>query len=245
MRCLIGEEDCRHLDLRRLRIDREVLGQAVSIGIPASLQSVLMALSNVVIRSSVNSFGDVVMAGAGASSNIDTFVWTAMNSFYQACLTFTGSNLGAGELRRVDKTLWHSAWMAGASGLLLGGAAYVFGRPLLSVYTTSAQAVEHGMIRSLYVCVPYFLLGMADAVMGSMRGMGCSVSPMISSLVCTCALRLVWIATVFRTHHTEPVLYACYPISWGLLLLTNLVCWLLVRRKVFRKERERMLAVES
>ena len=244
LRCLMGEEDCRHLDLRRLQLDREVLGQVVRIGVPASLQSILLALSNVVIQSSVNSFGDVVMAGAGASSNIDSFVWTAMNSFYQACLTFTGGNLGAGDLRRVDKTMWHCMWMAGASGLILGGAAYVFGRPLLGVYTSSAQAVEHGMIRSLFVCVPYFLLGMADVVMGSMRGMGCSLSPMISSLLCTCALRLAWISTVFRAYHTEPVLYACYPVSWGVLLLANLMCWLLARRRVFRKVQEQILAAQ-
>lgn len=235
MRCLAEESDCRHLELRRLRMDGEVLGEVVRIGLPASMQAVLMAMSNVVIQSSVNSFGDVVMAGSGASGNIEGFVWTAMNAFYQACLTFTGSNLGAKRLDRVDKVMVHCMWMAGATGLLLGGVTCLFGKPLLGIYTDSAQAVGHGMVRMLYVCLPYFLLGMADVVMGSMRGMGWSVPPMITVLLCTSVFRLVWIGTVFRQYHTEPVLYACYPISWVLLLVLHLLCWWFVRNRVRAK----------
>lgn len=232
LRCLMGEDDCRHLDLRRLRLDWDVLKQVVRIGIPASLQAVLMSVSNVVIQSSINSFGDVVMAGSGASGNIEGFVWTAMNAFCQASITFTGSNLGARQMERMDRVMGHCMWMAGAAGLLLGGTVCLFGEQLLGVYTDSAQAVGHGMIRMLYVCVPYFLLGMGDVVMGSMQGMGWSVPPMITVLMCTSVFRLAWIATVFQQHHTEPVLYACYPISWVLLLTLHLLCWWFVRSRV-------------
>jgi len=235
IRCMTGENDCRHLDLRRLRMDRQVLGQVVRIGVPASLQSVLMSVSNVVTQSGINSFGEVVMAGSGASGNIEGFVWTAMNSFYQACLTFTGSNLGAKQLDRVDKVMAHCMWMAGAVGMIAGGGACLFGKQLLGIYTGSVQAVEYGLLRMYMICLPYFLYGMADAVLGSMRGMGWSVPPTISCLACLCAFHLVWMETVFRQNPTQPMLYMCYPISWGLVLAVNLLCWCFVRSRVRAK----------
>lgn len=238
IRCMMGENDCRHLDLRRLRMDRQVLGQVVRIGIPASLQTVLMSVSNVVTQSGINSFGDVVMAGSGASGNIEGFVWTAMNAFYQACLSFTGSNLGAKQLDRVDKVMAHCMWMAGAVGLIVGGGACLFGKQLLGIYTGSAQAVEHGLLRMYIICLPYFLYGVADVVLGSMRGMGRSVPPTISCLACLCAFRLVWMETVFRQYPTQPVLYLCYPISWGMVLAVNLLCWWIIRKRIRTKAAE-------
>jgi len=235
LRCLMGESGCHRLDLQRLRMDGQVLRRVLSIGVPASLQAVLISMSNVVIQSGVNSFGDVVMAGAGASGNIEGFIWIAMNAFCQAALSFTGNNLGAKRLDRVDKVMVHCIWMAGAVGLLGGGTAYLFGRQLLGLYTGSAQAVEYGVRRMLITCLPYFLYGMSDAVLGSMRGMGWSVLPMISSLLCLCGFRLVWMITVFRQYHTQPVLYLCYPISWVLFLTVNLLCWWFIRSRVRAK----------
>lgn len=235
LRCLMRENDCRHLELSQLHMDGEILGQVLRIGTPASLQAVLMAMSAVVVQSGINSFGDVVMAGSGASGNIEGFVWTAMFSFYQACLTFTGSNLGAKQMERVDQVMGHCLWMVAAVGLLTGGATCLFGRPLLGLYTESAQAVEFGLVRMLIICLPYFLYGMSDVVIGSMRGMGWSVPPMISSLICLCIFRLIWMASVFPQHRTQTVLYLCFPISWGLLLAANLLCWWFVRNAVRKK----------
>lgn len=235
LRCLTRENDCRHLELSRLHMDGEILTQVLRIGTPASLQAVLMAMSAVVIQSGINSFGDVVMAGSGASSNIEGFVWTAMFSFYQACLTFTGSNLGAKQMDRVDKVLVHCLWMVTAAGLLVGGGVCLFGKQLLGLYTESAQAVEYGLLRMFIVCLPYFLYGMCDVVIGSMRGMGRSVPPMISSLICLCVFRLAWMAAVFPQYPTQTVLYICFPISWLLLLIVNLLCWVFVRNRVRAK----------
>lgn len=235
LRCLVGETGPQHLDFGRLGIRGEVLWHVIGIGLPASFQAVLVALSNVVVQSSINSFGDVVMAGSGASANIEGFVWTAMNAFYQACLTFTSRNLGNGRLDRVDKTLGHSLWLVVSVGFAAGGTACLLGPQLLGFYTNSAQAVEYGMTRMFIVCLPYFLLGMSDVLMGSMRGMGHSLPPMIASMLCMCGFRVVWVSTVFRWNPTLTMLCICYPLSWSMLLMIQFLNWLLVRRKVRRQ----------
>ena len=235
LRCLMSEDGCHRLDLLRLRMDAQVLSEVVKNGVPASMQAVLMSLSNVVVQSGINSFGDVVMAGSGASGNIEGFIWIAMNAFYQAGLSFTGNNLGAGRLDRVDRVMVHSTWMAGAVGIFGGAIAYLFGRQLLGIYTDSAQAVEYGMLRMMIVVLPYCLYGMADAVQGSIRGMGGAVLPMISGLVFLCGFRLAWMGTVFPQYRTLPVLYTCYPISWVLFLSVNLLCWWIIRGRVRAK----------
>ncbi len=236
IRCLIRENAPLQLDLHRLMLDRFVLVNVVKIGVPASLQGVLISMSNVVIQTAVNSFGDVVMAGSGASANIEGFVWTAMNAFYQACLSFTGRNLGAGKLRRVDHTALHCMWLAAAAGLLSGGLACLFGPELLGLYTDSAAAVEYGMNRMLLVCLPYFILGMADVLMGSMRGMGMSLPPMINAITFMVGFRILWINTVLRVWHTQTMLYINYPISWIMIFAAHWPCWFYVRRKVHRRQ---------
>ena len=231
--CLMHESDPLRLDLKRLRLDMPMLSRIVSIGVPGSLQAVLISLSNVVIQSAVNSFGDVFMAGSGAAGNIEGFVWTAMNSVYQGCLTFTSRNLGAGKLKRVDRSVLHSGWLVVVVGLGLGGTACLFARPLLGLYTNSPQAIEYGVDRMLLVCLPYFILGISDVLMGGLRGLGKSVVPLINAITFMVVFRILWINTVLRVYHVPAVLFASYPISWIMVVIANLLCWLHVRRKVY------------
>ena len=235
LRCLTHESGPLQLCWKQLRLDGPTLGSIVLIGIPGSIQATLVGLSNVVIQSAVNSFGDVFMAGSGASGNIEGFVWTAMNAVYQACLTFTSRNLGAGKHRRVTGTLWHCIWLVVVVGLGLGGIACLFGRELLGLYTRSPQALACGMERMLLVCLPYFILGISDVLMGSMRGMGQSVVPMINAITFMVGFRILWVNTVVRIYHIPVVLFAGFPLSWCALVLANFACWLFVRHRVFRQ----------
>lgn len=232
VQCLMQEEGMLHLDLHRLHLQPQVLGQVIRIGLPASFQAVVMALSNVVIQSSVNSFGDVVMAGAGAAGNIEGFVWVAVNAFYQACLTFTGQNLGAGKLERTDKVLARCLGMVIATGVIFGGGTWLFGPQLLGIYTDSALAIEYGMVRMTYVGLPYFLFGVMDVLVGYMRALGWSVPPMIVSLACLCGLRILWVMFIFPLDPTLPMLYLCYISSWSVATLCHAGCLVFVRARV-------------
>ncbi len=235
LRCLLRETGPLHLELSRLRIDKEIFGAIVRIGLPAGFQGVVFSLSNVVIQSSINSFGDIVMAGSGAAANIESFVYMAMNAFYQSCLTFTSQNYGAGRRERVDKTLLWCQLYVVITGLVLGNLAYLFGPQLLSIYTPSAEVAAQGMIRMSYIAVPYFLCGVMDVMVGSLRGLGWSVAPMVVSILGVCGIRLLWVATAFQAVRTPGCLYISYPITWVVTGAVHIICFLIIRKRVYER----------
>jgi len=235
LRCLLEETGALHLNLRELSIDKQTFLAIIRVGLPAGFQGVVFSLSNVVIQSSINSFGDIVMAGSGASANVEGFVYVGMNAFYQTCLTFTSQNYGAGKLRRVDQVLLWCQALVVLVGLLLGNLAYFFGKSLLGIYSNTADVVAQGLIRLKYIGVPYFVCGIMDVMVGSLRGLGWSVTPMVVSLLGACGLRLVWVATVFQIYHTPECLYLSYLVSWIITAAVHIVCYLAARRRAFAK----------
>ncbi len=211
---LISDPGYTRFDPKDLFIDKEALVEISKVGIPAGIQSTLFSLSNVVIQSSINEFGSVVMAGNGAASSVSNFVYNIMNAFYQSCLTFTSQNIGAGKIDRVGKILLVSLLLVAVFGGTMGNLFYLSGRTLLSFYSNDAEVIEAGMVRLAYICILYFIYGMMDIFVGSLRGMGVSMLPMIVSLLGICAFRLLWVDTYFQSHHTVEGLYLSYPVSW-------------------------------
>ena len=236
---LITNPDMVQVDIRHLYIDREALGEIAKVGIPAGIQGMVFSLSNVAIQSSVNSFGSVVMAGNGAAASIEGFVYNAMNAFYQTCLTFTSQNVGAGQIRRSGKILAVCELMVLLTGFTLGHGVYFNGETFLRIYADDPEVIAAGMIRMYYVCRVYYLCGIMDVFVGSLRGMGSSILPMVVSLLGACAFRLVWIATYFKTHYDIRNLYVSYPISWILTGSVHFVTILLVYIRLKRKQNTR------
>ncbi len=234
VQCLIQDPGAIHLDPRHMKLNREAFVSILKIGLPAGLQGTVFSLSNVVIQASVNSFGSVVMAGNGAAGNIEGFVYVAMNAFYQACLTFTGQNLGAGKKERINRILFTCLGCVTAVGLLLGIGASRLGGILLSVYSSDPAVIAAGETRLAIICACYALCGIMDTLCGAIRGLGSSIMPMIVSLLGACAFRLLWIATIFQTHHTIENLYYSYPVSWLITAAAHLICYLYLRRKMNR-----------
>ena len=172
------------------------------------------------------------MAGNTAASNIEGFVYTAMNAFYQSNLSFTSQNYGAGKTKRVDRVLFCCQVLVLLTGLILGASAWYFGGTLLRIYNTDAEVIRYGLKRLSICCISYFLCGMMDTMVGSMRGIGYSLLPMVVSLIGACAFRIIWIFTIFQWNRTIETLYISYPISWALTFLAHLICYLIVRRKM-------------
>ena len=220
---LIKDEGMTHLEIRKLHIDREALKEIVKVGLPAGLQSTVFSISNVAIQSSVNSFGGTIMAANGAAGSIADFVYTIMNAFYQSCLTFTSQNMGAKKYQRTGKILFVSLFYVTLCGLVIGHSTYYFGDPLLHIYSDDPEVIQAAMIKLEIFCKPYFLCGIMDVLVGSLRGMGYSIFPMITSLLGSCAFRLIWIATYFAAHRSIEVLYYSYPLSWTLTLSIHLL----------------------
>lgn len=236
VRCLIKEQGGIHLELRELAISREKLAKIMRIGLPAGFQGTVFSLSNVVIQSAVNSFGNIAVAGNSAAANIEGFVYMAMNAFYQATISFTSQNYGAREYRRIYKILFAGELYVIATGVLLGNLAVFFGNALLGIYSPSAEVVAAGMERLRIICTLYALCGVMDVLVGALRGIGYSVIPMIVSLLGACGLRLVWIATVFRIpeYHSLTTVYLSYPITWTITLTVHAVTFAVAAHKVLR-----------
>ena len=232
--CLKGADGVLHLDHRSLSFHKGVAIQMMKIGLPAGLQGCIFSVSNVLIQSSVNSFGSIAMAGNTASANLEGFVYNAMNSLYQTSLSFTSQNMGAKKYKRVDKILIECLVIVMIVGIVMGGGAYLIGTSLLSIYSSDPQVISYGLLRMSLICVPYFLCGMMDVFVGSLRGMGYSVMPMLVSLTGACLFRIVWIFTIFATNRSLFVLYFSYPISWALTATAHLICYMIVRKKVFK-----------
>lgn len=242
MLCLVKEHSSIHLDFRRLGIKKDVLLSIVRVGLPAGFQGVIFSLSNVVIQSSVNLFGDATVDGNTAAQSIEGFIYMAMNTFYQAAISFTGQNVGAKKYNRIPRILFCAEGCVLVTGLALGWAAYLFGHPLLGIYSKTPEVIEAGLRRMAVICTTYALCGCMDVMVGMLRGLGHSILPMIVSLAGACGLRLLWIATIFQIpdFHNMTTLYISYPVSWGITFLTHVICFLVVWKGV-----KRQLTVES
>lgn len=236
VRCLILTDSEYRLELKGMKIVPDKLLKMIQIGVPAGMQGALFSISNVLIQSSVNSFGSVAMAGNTAGSNIEGFVYTAMNAFYQAAISFCGQNYGARKYKRIGKVLLICELLVLAVGVLMGNVAYLFGGTLLKLYTVDPAVIEYGILRMKIICVPYFLCGMMDVAVGALRGMGYAILPMLVSLTGACLFRVVWIYTIFRSYHTLECLYYSYPISWTLTFAVHMVCFAVVFRKVLARD---------
>lgn len=234
--CLVKTDGMCHLDLRRLHFRADKFARIMQIGLPAGMQSVIFNISNVLIQSSINSFGAVTVAGNTAAANIEGFVYISMNALYQTSISFTSQNLGAKNYRRIDQTLIRCLCIVALIGLVLGNGAHLLGNHLLHIYSDDLEVISFGMQRLSVISVTYCLCGMMDVLAGTIRGLGYSMLPMIVSLIGACVFRIIWIFTVFRVQHTLFILYASYPISWILTILAHFVCYLIVRKKVFRPQ---------
>ena len=235
--CLVRDQGALHLELGKLRIDSRVLRRILQVGLPAGFQGTIFSISNVVIQSAVNGFGSTaIVAGSSASSNIEGFVYTSMNAFYQTALTFTSQNYGACQCRRVDRIFAMCAAYAAGFGLVLGNLAYFFGHPLASIYAPGdEEVIAQAVVRLGVICTTYFLCGLMDVPVGVLRGIGYSVVPMVVSLVGACGLRLLWVAFVFPNFRTPAVLYLSYPVSWVITAACHLVFFLRVRKRAYAR----------
>lgn len=235
---LMRRQDACRLELRKMRFYRAELLKMIRIGLPAGVQGSLFSISNVLIQSSINSFGDIVMSGNAASGNIEGFVYVTQNAFHQTAVNFVGQNMGARQYNRVKKILWVCLACVSVAGLTTGSLVRAFGEPLLRIYITDSQeAIQYGLLRMTCICIPYFLCGLMDVSTGALRGMGASWQPMVISVLGVCGIRILWIYTIFQIpqYHTPQCLYLSYTVSWVITFLFQLMAFLLLYRQNTRQ----------
>lgn len=235
LRCLYQSDGSYQLRFSKMVLKWNYLKQIFQVGIPAGIQSTVINFSNVLLQSSVNSFGSVAMAGYTAANNIFGFLFASVNSITQACMSFTSQNYGAGKWKRMDKVLRNCILLSVIVSLVMGGGSYLFGPQLLQIYTSDAAVVQCGMEILLYTTVTYFMCGLMDLFPGALRGMGFSAVPMLLSVIGTVGTRIVWIFLVFPKYRSLDILFISYPASWFVTIILQVICYYFVRKKVKKK----------
>ena len=214
LRCLYRSETSYQLRFSKLKIQKEYLKQIFQVGIPAGIQSTVINFSNVLLQSSVNSFGSIAMAGYTAANNIFGFLYVTVNAVTQACMSFTSQNYGVGKWKRMDRVLIDCL-----------------------IYTSNSKVIQCGMEILLYTTVTYFLCGFMDLFPGALRGMGRSGVPMILSIIGTVGTRIVWIFWIFPNHRSLDILFISYPASWIITIVLQVICYYFVRKQLYAKMR--------
>ena len=220
---------CR-LRLHDLGINKTDLSEIIRIGVPASIQSACFNIANVMIQSSINSFGTIAVAGNTAAINLEGFVYAPMDAVAQSVLTFAGQNMGAKTHDRIPKILRSGILLVVLIAGVMGTACCVFGSPLLSIYTDDAE-------RLWYICAPYFLCGMMNCFSNTLRAMGHSTLPMFTCVGGVCGLRILLILTVFRWYRHLSILYASFPISWVLVIAILWVAYRILYRRLLDRSK--------
>ncbi len=235
--CLVREKNDIRLEIKKMRIYGKKFLRILQIGVPAGFQGMMFSLSNVVIQSSINSFGKTIVAASAASVSVEGFAFTSMNAFHQATVSFTSQNLGAGKYNRIGKILSISLMYVFITGVAFAVLFLSCGETLIGFYTDSDAVIAEGVKRLTIIAGTYMLCGMMDVTSGSMRGLGYSFTPMIVSLIGVCLFRVMWVATVFRieAYHTVETIYYSYPITWVLTFAAHLICFAVAKRKLMKR----------
>lgn len=235
LRCLCRSESSYRLRFSELGMKGYYLKQIFSVGVPAGIQSTVINFSNVLLQSSVNSFGSTAMAGYTAANNLLGFLYVSVNSITQACMSFTSQNYGVGKLKRMDRVLADCMILSVVVAVALGCICYGFGPKILQIYTEDAEVIACGMEILAYTTITYFLCGWMDLFPGALRGMGYSAVPMVLSVIGTVGTRVVWIFGIFPYHRSLAILFISYPASWIITIVLQVICFYFVRRRVHRR----------
>ena len=234
---LMRRNDAARFYIKKMRFYKRQLIRIINIGVPAGIQSSMFSISNVLIQSSVNSFGSAAVSGAAAASSIENFVFIAMNAFHQTGLNFAGQNAGAGNYKRIKKIAALSLASVSVLGLVGGVLVWAFARQLLGIYiTNSEEAIMYGITKMTFICLPYFIEGLMDTTAGLLRGMGSSFAPMVVTVFGTCVFRVVWIYTVFAQYHRYEVLLLSYLLSWLLTFVIELILFFILINKKEKRQ---------
>ncbi|MBE6358863.1 MAG: MATE family efflux transporter [Lentisphaerae bacterium] len=223
---------------QNLRFKWKNMRELLWIGVPAGFQASCFSLSNILIQSALNTFGSAAIAGLTAGGTLEMLSYVAQGAIGQTVVSFVGQNHGAKNFDRMKKSIIICVGFAACCALVVETTLLTFSRPLLSVFNTNPEVIAFG-VRRLWCTLPLlFICSSMDVMTGALRGMGHSVAPTGITLTCICALRVVWLYTVFAWYPTLEVVLLSYPVTWvlnaagvGILLVVT-----------FRKEKRKCLA---
>ena len=229
--CLCRAQDVP-LSWRKLCLDRQSLVQMARVGIPAGVQNCLFSLSNVAIQSAINSYSSEIIAGCSAAASIESFLYVSMNAFHHACQTFASQNMGAGRHERIGPAVRICLLCTVILGLCQSTIVALFSHRLVSIYNQDPAVIQAGAERLMLVGTFYVIYGVADVLIGAIRGCGVPVAPVVINLLGTCVFRFVWVALLDTSVMGVEWVNLSYPASWLVITIALTVFWCRMRRKI-------------
>ena len=213
-----------HFSFAAMRIDRRQMSEMLRIGVPSGIQSSMFSIANVVIRSTVNTFDYLYVAGVGAANQIENLMYTILTALYTATLAFTSQNFGAKNVDRIRKVLWRGHLLNILSYLVIVPLLLIFSRQLLGLFTTNPVSIEAGRTVMILLMGSVFIDGAMNVQVGHLRGLGYSFGPLINAMLGSCGLRIVWMIVIFPAlGSTWEALYLCYPVTWAVTFAAHAV----------------------
>lgn len=231
LHCFFNYDGCLKLYADKIRIYKNALISIARVGIPSGIQSSLFSISNVLIQSSVNSFGAYAIEGSGAAANIESYLYFASNSISNTVTNFASQNYGASKPERIKRVGLLGMALSAGLCVILGFLGITFSNQLLMLYTTNTVALDYGRQRMTVICLSQFLCSLMEITTGLLRGIFKPVPAMISSIAGVCGFRVLWIKTVFERYHNFTLLYLSYPISWVISFIAQGILFLCFFKK--------------
>lgn len=232
---LIKSDDWIKLSVRNIRIDKKTFLRITRVGVPSGIQGSMFGISNVIIQSAVNSLQTAWIAGNTIAASLGGFTYTVMNSFFHSTLAFTGQSYGAKKYSRVNKILWVGVAQVTVCGLVMGVGELLLGEQLAGMYNSDPEVISAAVYRMTILLPTYFICGIMEVFAASLRGMGCSLIPMLSSVFGACIIRSLWTIIIFGALKTRFWLYVSYPVSWVATLLLHIITLAVIRSRRRKK----------
>ncbi|MFI3114979.1 MAG: MATE family efflux transporter [Clostridia bacterium] len=231
-KCLILGDTAVKLEPKKIRFHKDKMIMLIKFGLPAGIQGCLFSLSNVLIQSSVNFFGTVVMAGNTASNSVETFLYIAVNSLNQSNITFYSQNVGAKKYSRLRKGFACCVGLVLVINFFISTTFIMFSETFIGLYTNELDVLEYGVLRLSFMASFNFVCALMHIGAGQLQAMGRSMLAMIITLLGVCVIRIAWVYTIFEMYKTIQTIYICFPITWGLTAFCHMCCVFYFFRKV-------------
>ena len=212
---MMREDTVYRVSWREIRIHKRFLRQIIAIGLPSGIQNGIVSLSNVVVQSNINSFGDIAMAGCGAYNKLDGFALLPAGSFSLALSTFVSQNIGAEQYDRAKKGAAFGLIAAMVISELAGVLIYFTAPQLVGFFNDDPEVIRYGVLMARNIVFAYALVAYSNAMAGVLRGAGLSRVPMFVMVGCWCVLRVIWIQIMVPLTQDIQVVFWSYPITWA------------------------------
>lgn len=214
------------IHVREIRFHSHTLRTILRMGLPSGVQNSVIALANLVVQSSINSFGSAAMAGCGSYSKLEGFAFLPVTCFAMALSTFVGQNLGAGNYTRVRKGVTFGIACSTIAAECIGIVSYFFAPQLIAIFNDSPQVVDFGSRHMRMICLFYCLLAFSHCIAGIMRGAGRASVPMYTMLCCWCVIRVSYITLALNVINRLEIVSFAYPLTWTLSSIVFLIYFL-------------------